>query len=96
VDDAGRAPDHRLRFEHPDVQIDLRILAGSNWSTIEGKVRPAAAAGVQLQSDHGDVLLRGDVTDGSFVLERITPGVVRLCLQDSPPPAKVCTDWFRI
>lgn len=96
VDDQAPASDHRLRFQRPDVQIDLRILTGQDSSTIEGKVQPPGPAGVELQSDHGDVLRRGDVTDGTFTLERITPGVVRVCLQVSPPPTSVCTDWFHV
>jgi hypothetical protein len=95
VDDEAAAWDHRLRFEHPDLQIDLRILGLQGASILEGKVYPSTAVRVELQSDKGDVLRRGEVADGAFALGHVPPGVVRLCLEGSAA-VKVCTDWFRI
>jgi hypothetical protein len=96
VDEDAPAWDHRLRFEHPQVQIDLRVLATNGWSTIEGRVDPAGASAVALESDAGNVLGTGDVIDGAFVLQHVSPGLVRLCLPASEPAGPVCTDWFRI
>jgi hypothetical protein len=85
-----------LRFEHPEVQLDVRIFASDSSSTIEGRVRPPASAAIALESSDGSVLGTGEVTDGAFALEHLSPGVVRLCLRRSNPISAVCTDWFRI
>jgi hypothetical protein len=96
VDENAPLSDHRLRFEHAEVQLDVRIVAGEASSTIEGRVHPSAAAAIALESDSGNVLGTGEVTDGAFALEQVAPGLVRLCLTRSDPTVPVCTDWFRI
>jgi hypothetical protein len=96
VDENAPAWDHRLRFEHPEVQIDVRILAADTWSSVEGRIQPPVPATIELESDGGVVLQTGEVTDGAFALERVSPGVIRLCLAGSGPTVHVCTDWFRI
>jgi hypothetical protein len=96
VDDRAPAADHQLRFEHADVRIELRILRTEKWSRVEGRVQPPGAPEVQLESDHGDVLHRVDVTDGTFILEQVASAVVRLCLRNAPPATTICTDWFRV
>jgi hypothetical protein len=96
VDEDAPAWDHRLRFEHPEVQIELRIFAADSWSTIEGRVRPAVQAAIELESDARNVLRTGEVLDGAFAMTHVSPGVVRLCLKGSGPSVPVCTAWFRI
>jgi hypothetical protein len=96
VDEDQPPWDHRLRFEHPQVQIDLHILASDAWLTIEGRVTPPVPSALTLESDAGNVLGTGDVTDGAFTLAHVSPGLVRLCLSGSDQTSLVCTDWFRI
>jgi hypothetical protein len=96
VDEDAPASDHRLRFEHPEAQIELRVLAADSWSTIEGRVRPAVQAAIELESDDRNVVRAGEVLDGAFALTHVAPGVVRLCLRGSGSSVSVCTDWFRI
>jgi hypothetical protein len=96
VDEDAPPWDHRLRFEHPQVQIDLHILASDRWSTIEGRVEPPVRTALTLESDAGNVLGTGEVTDGAFTLLHVVSGLVRLCLAGSEQTGPVCTDWFRI
>jgi hypothetical protein len=96
VDEDAPPWDHHLRFEHPQVQIDLRILTSGGWSTIEGRVEPPVPSALTLESDAGNVLGTGEVTDGAFTLLHVAPGLVRLCLGASDQTGPVCTDWFRI
>jgi hypothetical protein len=96
VDENAPLWDHRLRFEHREVQFEVRILGANGSSTIEGQVHPLSGAAIALESDDGRVLGTVEVTDGAFALERVSPGVVRLCLQGPDPTVPVCTDWFRI
>src|SRR6516164_4174917 len=76
VDEDAPLWDHRLRFEHPRVQIDLRILASDGWSTIEGRVNPPGPSALTLESDAGNMLGTGEVTDGAFALAHVSPGLV--------------------
>jgi hypothetical protein len=96
VDEDAPPWDHRLRFEHHQVQIDLHILASNGWSTIEGRVDPPLSSALALESDAGNVLGTGEVTDGAFALPHVSPGLVRLCLAGSGQSGPICTDWFRI
>jgi hypothetical protein len=96
VDGDAPAWDYRLRFEHPEVQIDLRILGGDGWSSLEGRVRPPVSAGIELESDDGHVVRTGEVTDGVFTLQHVSAGLRRLCFSGTGSLVEVCTDWFRV
>jgi hypothetical protein len=96
VDEDAPLWDHRLRFEHPEMQFDVRVFGAHGSSTIEGRLHPPAAAAIALESDNRSVLGMGKVADGAFSLEHIAPGVVRLCVTRPDSTVAVCTDWFRI
>jgi hypothetical protein len=96
VDEDAPPEDHRLRFEHADLQVDVRIFATGGTSNLEGTVRPPAPIRVELQSEDGDVTATGDVDDGVFALAHIPPGVVRLSLIGPIHTTLVRTDWFRV
>jgi hypothetical protein len=96
VDEDASPADHRLRFEHPDVQVDVRISAAGDTSDLDGRARRAAPIRVELQSDDGEVIGTSAVTDGAFSFVQISHRVVRLCLVGSPETTVVRTDWFRI
>ena len=55
VDDDDAPEDHRLVFEHPDVQIEVRVRASAGSSDLEGRVKPAGVLHVELQSDSEEV-----------------------------------------
>jgi hypothetical protein len=95
VDEDGPPADHRLRFDHREVQVTVRLLPGDISSDIEGLLQPRSSRLVELQSDQGLVLRSTQTTDGTFAFDQIPSGMVRLCLQ-APATPEVCTDWFRI
>jgi hypothetical protein len=94
VDEGAPAEDHRLRFEHAEMEIDVRILAGGDFTALEGEVQPPAALQVELQREEGEWVGHTDIRNGVFAFDHIPPGVVRLSFQRSSSP-EVHTDWFR-
>jgi hypothetical protein len=95
VDDDDAPEDHRLVFEHPDVQIEVRVRASAGSSDLEGRVKPAGVLHVELQSDSEEVLYSAEAEAGAFKLKQAAPGVVRLALRGAATPL-IRTDWFRI
>jgi hypothetical protein len=95
VDEYDRAEDHRLVFEHSDLQIEVRILAAERSWVLQGRVNPPAQLHVELESEHGDVLGIVEALAGDFVLQQVPPGMVRLSIRDGRS-REVHTDWFRI
>ncbi len=95
VDDDDAPEDHRLLFEHLDVQIEVRVRASDGSSDLEGRVKPAGALHVELQSDQEEVLSSVDAEAGAFKLKQAAPGVVRLALRGAGT-LEIRTDWFRI
>jgi hypothetical protein len=97
VDEDAPAGDHQLRFEHPDLQIELRILAGENSSDLEGRVKPVVPLYVELQGHEGDVLRSTEAPDGVFAFDHILSGAVRLSLSvRAARSSEIRTDWFRL
>ena len=94
VDEGAPAEDHRLSFEHPDLQIDVRILGRGDLAAIEGQVKPPAALHVELQAEQGVRISDTDVRGGAFAFDHIPSGVVRLSVQMSVS-SEIHTDWFR-
>jgi hypothetical protein len=95
VDENAPAGDHRLRFDHPDMQIELRLFtAAGNSSDLEGSVKPPVPLHVELEGEQGDVLRSTEATDGVFAFDQIPSGVVRLSVRATTPPIR--TDWFRV
>jgi hypothetical protein len=96
VDEGAPPSDHRLRFEHPDVRIDVRIFTGSGSSSVQGQVEPPSPDRVELQAEDGNIMATSTPTAGAFAVEKIPPGVVRLCLVGPGEAGVIRTDWFRI
>jgi hypothetical protein len=94
VDEDAPAEDHRLRFEHADMQIDVRVLAGGDFTAMEGHVQPPSALQVELQAEQGRPVGHTDIRGGVFAFDHVPPGVVRLSFQ-RPASSEVHTDWFR-
>jgi hypothetical protein len=95
VDEGDAADDHRLVFDHPDVQIEVRVRVTDRLPDLEGRVKPPGPVHVELQSEQGDVLQAVEATDGIFILEQAPRGVVRLTIRSASNP-EIRTDWFRI
>jgi hypothetical protein len=96
LDDGAGPADHRVRFEHPCLSIEVHVLADMDGSTLTGIVCPATPQRVELQSDSSEVRLVAPVIDGAFLFKNVRPGPVRLHLSNSPNSASTHTDWFRI
>ena len=95
VDADAHSEDHGLRFEHPDVQIDVRIVAAGSSSDLEVQLIPPLSVLADLEADSGALLGKTQAMNGAFGFGSVPPGVVRLQLQGSGTP-EVHTDWFRI
>jgi hypothetical protein len=96
IDRCDPAADHRLRFEHPALTLELQVSATAGGSSLRGTVHPTTSLRVQLEFAAGATGREVDATSGGFVLDRIPHGLVRLHLLgpgDTPP---IHTDWFRI
>jgi hypothetical protein len=96
LDEDAPASDHRLRFEHPLVRIDLQVSAGPHKSRLRGRLEPPVAPRVQLEFDAGPVSRPAAVTDGTFLFERVHHGVTRLTLLGGDTLPTLHTDWFRV
>jgi hypothetical protein len=96
VDNEPPATDHRLRFEHPRMTIDVRISSAIEGSELSGQVEPPAPVALQLERDTAELTGPLDSSDGSFSFERIPSGIVRLRLTGQFGPSPVHTDWFRV
>jgi hypothetical protein len=95
VDEDAVASDHRLRFAHPELQIELRLLTADKSSDLAGRVIPHAQHHVELQGEDGDVLRTTETVDGVFAFDRVPSGMVRLCVRGPSTPG-IHTDWFRL
>ena len=95
VDEGAPATDHRLRFEHPLMVIEVHVSAQADGSALEGRVEPALAERVEVQLDEAELSFVDQVTNGAFSFERLGHGPIRLRLTGQGIPA-VHTDWFRI
>jgi hypothetical protein len=95
VDDGDPATDHRLRFEHLLVAIDVRVTAGPDGIHLEGQLEPPVSIRIELELDAGDISLLEEVVEGAFSFSRVDHGVVRLRLRN-PGGTPIDTDWFRL
>ena len=95
VDEDAPAEDHRLRFEHPELQIELRLFTAGNSSDLEGSVKPPVQLQVELQGEEGDVLASAAATGGVFAFSQVPSGTVRLVMRAATTP-QIRTDWFRL
>jgi hypothetical protein len=95
VDEDAPASDHRLRFEHPELQIELRLLTADNFTNLEGWVKPRVSLHVELQGEEGALLRSTEAADGVFAFDRVPSGMVRLSVRGVTTPG-IHTDWFRL
>ena len=95
IDLGAPAEDHRLRFEHPGLRIELKVSASPDNTRLVGVVEPALPlrAGVHLEGR--DLALITTVHDGEFSFEPLGHGLVRLSFEGIDGQT-VWTDWFRV
>jgi hypothetical protein len=96
IDQDDPASEHRLRFEHPGLAIDLQVSVAATGSTLTGTVQPPTPMQVQLEFNANPTRQDVDASEGAFAFDRIPHGIIRLHIaprSDLPP---IHTDWFRI
>ncbi len=88
--------DHRLRFDHPRLQVDVHVASADGRADLSGQVGPPAPVQFRLEFA-GDIVARiDDSTDGSFSFRQVPGGVIRLHLTGPSDTTPVYTDWFRV
>ena len=94
LDQDDPAANHRLRFEHPRLAIEVHISASTSQSDLTGLVEPPSSLEVHLEQLDGDAR-RQDAADGRFAFPQIPHGPVRLHLTGAVIP-RIHSDWFRV
>jgi hypothetical protein len=95
--DGGASPaDHRLRFEHPALEIDVDVSVAAGSTTLTGTITPSRPHRVELQLERSEVSPVNEAEEGTFHFERLPHGLVRLWITGSPQTPTIRTDWFRV
>ena len=95
VDSDSRPEDHRLRFEHPELGVDLRVRARPEGTEISGRLDRTAGKVVLHIRSAGLAMVSG-TEDGRFAFGRAPHGLVRLSVEGLEPGSAIWTDWFRV
>jgi hypothetical protein len=95
VDGSDLATDYRLRFEHPLVEVDVRVTSGPDDIRLDGHLQPPVSIRVELELDGGEVSRLEEVAEGAFTFASVDHGLIRLRLR-SPGGTPIDTDWFRV
>lgn len=95
LDSDDQASDHRLRFEHPDLIVELDVSAGPGATQLSGRAVPDVAR-VVLHSHGADPVLVCETREGNFAFPPVPHGLVRLSTEGGRLSATVWTDWFRV
>lgn len=93
IDSDAVPEDHRLRFEHDGLSLDLDVAALPEGTGICGHVEPTAAR-VVLHIRGTDMAMVSDVDDARFAFRPVPHTLVRLSIEGSGPD--IWTDWFRV
>jgi hypothetical protein len=88
--------DHRLRFEHRSLRIDLRVSVKGNEASIFGELLPSTDSRVELLFEGDDLAFTSESCGGSFSFSPIGHGLTRLSVRCRDNNVVVRTDWFRI
>jgi hypothetical protein len=85
--------ERRLRFVHPLVCVELCVMtAGEHRCVLRGCAEPPQLR-VELELEGSPLTVVEDATAGSFVVEAVPRGVMRLGLVPHDG-ARVTTEWF--
>jgi hypothetical protein len=96
LDDHDPPEDHRLRFEHRNLRVDLRVFVKGDEARIFGDLVPTTDARVELIFEGSDLSFVSDSCGGSFSFSPIRHGLTRLSIRRPDSDVVVATDWFRI
>ena len=95
VDEDDAASDHVLRFDHPEVAVELRVASTYENVRVQGAVARSTSTRAELHTFGIDIDHIVDASDGSFLFPSIPHGLVRLVITRREGP-DVATDWFRV
>jgi hypothetical protein len=87
--------DHRLRFEHPLLMVELRIRRTATEMILTGAVVPTGFDLVVLTSTDSDLRFVGQVVNSSFEFSPVGRGIWRLAIERRGQEA-IWTDWFTV
>ncbi len=96
IDGDDAAADHRLRFEHPQMLIDLQVSAAADTSSVTGHINPPARRRAQIESDRAGASSTACIEEGVFTFRDVPHGIVRIILLATGDDPPIHTDWFRI
>ncbi len=96
LDGHGRPEDHRLRFDHPRLSLDLHVALVGPRAQLDGSVCPRLCDRVHLHRDDADGVVSKTIVDGSFAFESVERGLVRLSLDPDDDRPAIWSDWFRL
>jgi hypothetical protein len=97
VDSDDHRDDHRLRFEHDDLVVEVEVSAGDRVTDLAGEVRPPSATRAVLEfRDAAGLAMVAAVDGGRFAFCPVAPGLVRISLEGIPDVAVISSDWFRV
>lgn len=94
VDRSDPAADHVLRFEHPELTVELRVRSTDEGVSLEGAVTPPTSVRAELHTFGIDLAQIVDASNGRFEFPSLPHGLVRLVVARTGG-ADVTTDWFR-
>jgi hypothetical protein len=95
VDLGAPAEDHRLRFEHPRLRIELHVSVSPGSTTLGGTVVPDSPSRAAVHLEGEELALITPVHEGAFRFQPVGHGLVRLSFE-GVDGATIWTDWFRI
>jgi hypothetical protein len=90
------AADHRLRFEHPRLAIELHVSALAGGSSVTGRVDPPGPPSAQLETDGSEATSIAQIDGGVFTFQDVPHSLVRIILPATGDDRPIHTDWFRI
>ncbi len=94
VDENMPNGERQLRFEHPSVTVEVRVVVHDRWRTLHGRVGPGQVR-VELELEDAQVTLAESADYGVFSFGGVPSGVMRLRLVERRGSNPVHTDWFR-
>lgn len=97
VDADGVADDHVVRFEHPDLTLEVHVAHHRQNTDLEGRIEGGNPARAVLHIEGSDLAIMTSAEGSSFAFHPVGHGLVRLSVEgDEPSGPVIWTDWFRI
>lgn len=95
VDGSDPAADHVLRFEHPELTVELRVHVTNEEVQARGTTSPPTSVRAELHTFGIDLAHIVDASDGEFEIPSLPHGLIRLVVARTDG-TDVATDWFRV